>query len=446
MVNVALFLKQYMRAKRRNRWSNRASFDSWREREVLRHVAAVRRRSPFYRDWWGSIPDAEWRLFPTIDKSVMMADFDRLNTAGIRQEEAFAVADTAEASRQFKPKLGGMTIGMSSGTSGNRGLFLVSGNEQAAWAGAMLGRMLPGSLLGRWRIAFFLRANSNLYESVGSKRISFTFHDLLVPIAEHVKQLQRDRPDLIAAPPSVLRELADAIRAGSLTAKPRRIISVAEVLDPLDRAYMEQAFGQIVHQVYQCTEGFLGCTCAHGTLHLNEDLVYIEKEYVAGKPRTFVPIVTDFSRMAQPIVRYRLNDLLVESERPCPCGSLFTAIERIEGRCDDIFYASALNSEAASPVAIYPDYVTRAIAGASDAIRQYRAIQTAMDIWTIELDTADEWRPEAEDRVRQAIRALSARLACREPQLRFSPYSFKPGECKLRRVEQRMIDKEAVPL
>ncbi len=445
MINVALFLRQYMLAKRRSRWSGRASFDRWREREVIRHIAAVRRRSPFYRDWWETIPGAEWRSFPSIDKSVMMAHFDRLNTAGIRKEEAFAVADAAEASRQFKPTLGGMTIGLSSGTSGNRGLFLVSANEQADWAGAMLGRMLPGSLLSRWRISFFLRANSNLYESVRSKRISFAFHDLLVPMAEHVKQLQQGRPDLIAAPPSVLRALADAIRTGALNAKPRRIISVAEVLDPLDRASIEQAFGQAVHQVYQCTEGFLGCTCAHGTLHLNEDLVYIEKEYIADKPRTFLPIVTDFRRLAQPIVRYRLNDLLVESEKPCPCGSLFTAIERIEGRCDDIFYASSLKPEAAQPVAIYPDYVTRAVAGASDTIRQYRAIQTAMDEWTIELDTSDELRPEAEHRVRKAIRALSARLACREPLLRFSPYTFTPGERKLRRVEQRMIDKEAAP-
>lgn len=445
MINVALFLREYLRAKRSGRWPDRASFDRWRERMVLRHLAAVRRRSPFYREWWGPIPDAEWRSFPAIEKSVMMAHFDRLNTAGIRKEEAFAVAEAAEASRQFKPTLGGMTIGMSSGTSGNRGLFLVSGNEQAAWAGAMLGRMLPGSLLDRWRIAFFLRANSNLYESVGSKRISFAFHDLLVPVEEHVKQLRRDPPDLIAAPPSVLRALAEAVRSGTLSAQPRRLIAVAEVLDPLDRAHIELAFGQSVHQVYQCTEGFLGCTCAHGTLHLNEDLVYVEKEYVAGKPRTFVPIVTDFRRLAQPIVRYRLNDLLVESEQPCPCGSLFTAIERIEGRCDDIFYASALTEGAARPIAVFPDYVTRAIAGASDAIRQYRAIQTEMDAWTIEIDAADGLRPETEDRVRQAIRALAARLGCREPRLRFSPYAFTPGERKLRRVERRMTDKEAHP-
>lgn len=142
---------------------------------------------------------------------------------------------------------------------------------------------------------------------------------------------------MIAAPPSLLRRLAEAVRTGKLNVKPQRVISVAEVLDPLDREYIGQAFGQIVHQIYQCTEGFLGCTCPYGTLHLNEDLVYIEKEYVPGKDRTFVPIVTDFSRMTQPIVRYRLNDLLTESDEPCPCGSPFTAIERIEGRCDDIF-------------------------------------------------------------------------------------------------------------
>lgn len=437
MRRAASFMLHYLRARRGPRHSNRAAFERWREARVQRHVARVRQASPFYRELWAGIPDSNWRAFPPIDKSAMMAGFDRLNTVGASKAEAFAVAEAAERSRDFKPSLRGITVGLSSGTSGNRGLFLVSPAEQAAWAGTMLGKLLPVSPLSRFKIAFFLRANSNLYASVGGRRLSFGFYDLLDPIDSHIDRIGREQPDLIAAPPSMLRALADAILSGNLHVRPRRIIAVAEVLDPLDRGIIERAFGQTVHQVYQCTEGFLGCTCAHGTLHLNEDIVYIEKEYVPGRPGVFVPIVTDFSRTAQPIVRYRLNDLLVERAEPCPCGSPFTAIARIEGRCDDIFYASSRQTGGAL-VAVYPDFVTRAIIGAAPDVEQYRAVQTGPDRWTIEIDVPDgQSRPTAEARIRQAIDTLCERLDCRQPLLAFASFARLPGDRKLRRVERR---------
>jgi len=436
MRHAPTFIGHYINSKRRGRWADRAAFERWQTHRIIRHIAFVRQHSAFYRDWWGEIPHEQWRSFPPIDKAVMMANFDGLNTVGITKAQAFAVAEAAEASRDFKPAIGDITVGLSSGTSGNRGLFLVGGRERAGWAGAMLGRMLPGSLLSPASIAFFLRANSNLYESVRSRRLSFVFYDLLVPMAAHLQQLNRQQPDVIAAPPSVLRALAEACRSGKLNVRPRRIISVAEVLDPLDRQFIGQAFGQVVHQIYQCTEGFLGCTCPHGTIHLNEDLVCIEREYVPGKSRTFVPIVTDFSRTTQPIVRYRLNDLLTERDTPCPCGSPFAAIERIEGRCDDIFYAAGIGGSG-ELVAIYPDFVTRAIIGASADIAQYRAIQTAPDKWTIALELAEDRRSQAEQQVRQAIASLCERLRCRKPDLHFSAYCLPDDGKKLRRVERR---------
>ncbi len=65
-------------------------------------------------------------------------------------------------------------------------------------------------------------------------------------------------------------------------------------------------------------------------MHLNEDIVHIQKEYLDEQSRRFVPIITDFSRTSQPIIRYRLNDILTEADKPCLCGSPYTAIERIE--------------------------------------------------------------------------------------------------------------------
>ena len=76
-------------------------------------------------------------------------------------------------------------MGLSSGTSGSQGAFLVSRAERLQWAGVVLRRLLPGwpaGLLRRQRVAFVLRAEGQLYRSVSSSRLHFEFLDLLRPV------------------------------------------------------------------------------------------------------------------------------------------------------------------------------------------------------------------------------------------------------------------------
>lgn len=91
---------------------------------------------------------------PIIDKEVMMEHFDTLNTVHISKEEAFHVAFEAEKTRNFSPTIRNITVGLSSGTSGNRGVFLVSEEEQTLWAGSIIGKVLPSSILHKHTIAF----------------------------------------------------------------------------------------------------------------------------------------------------------------------------------------------------------------------------------------------------------------------------------------------------
>ncbi|MNW57849.1 hypothetical protein D3C74_356810 [compost metagenome] len=169
-------------------------------------------------------------------------------------------------------------------------------------------------------------------------------------------------------------------------------------------------------------------------LHLNEDIVHIEKEYLDRESRRFVPVVTDFSRRVQPIIRYRLNDILTESASPCPCGSLFTAIERIEGRCDDILYLP--HSENGGLVTLFPDFITRAVLAASAEIEHYRVIQRS----PLDLEISYRIRrgnaKDVESLLTGEFSRLFTRLSCIPPQLQFTDYSFTPGAVKLRRVER----------
>jgi putative adenylate-forming enzyme len=377
-----------------------------------------------------------------MDKAAMMADFEARNTRGVPLDAAFEVGFMAETTRDFAPMLGdgadALTVGLSSGTSGNRGVFLVSRAERLRWAGILLGRALPAHLLKRllspWtpplRIAFFLRANSNLYTTLNSRRIDFAFHDLLEGVEAALPRLNATQPDVLVGPPSLLRALAAEVRAGRLAIAPSHVISVAEVLEDSDREALRAAFGIATHQLYQATEGFLGYTCEHGTLHLNESFVHIEPDWLDAAHTRFQPIVTDFTRETQLIVRYRLNDVLRVADTPCPCGRAERAIAAIEGRADEVLWLPARADGRA--VAIYPDLFRRAMLFAGPAVREFTLTQSARQ-FTVGL-LAEGDRDAAIARITSELGKLWQGLGVVPPTLNFTDWQPPAPGMKRRRI------------
>jgi putative adenylate-forming enzyme len=411
--------------------ADRAALLRAREGRLTRFLAHVLPRAPFYRPWAGR-PLAE---LPIVDKAAVLADFSAFNTRGVTLDRALEVALAAERSRNFQPTLGDLTVGLSSGTSGRRGVFLVSPRERATWAGALLARLLSRRSLAQLldprrpplRVAFFLRADSNLYRTVASRRLDFTFHDLLVPLADHVERLDRHPPDILVAPPTVLRRLA-----GATTARPSQVVSVAEVLEPDDEAAIAAAFGVPVQQVYQATEGWLGTSCAAGRLHLEEERVHVETEWLDAE--RFVPIVTDFTRTTQLVVRHRLDDVLRVAGGPCPCGRPSLALAAVEGRADDVLWARTVPGGEERPV--FPDTVRRAfaLAGSATDLRDYRVEQHGR-AWEIRLVIGDDPTTSGvEAAVRRELETMARALALGLPDLVFVPWREESLAQKRRRV------------
>ncbi len=434
MNKVIKILLNYQRVKRIQRFSPK-TFHKWQKKQLQKHLKWIGNHSPYYQQLKIREID-ELSNYPVMDKQMMMDNFDELNTKGIKKEDAFHIALAAEEKRDFSPTIGSVTVGLSSGTSGNRGIFLVSEDEQAAWAGTILAKLLPNGFKKKEKIAFFLRANSNLYESVTNKKIEFTFFDLLDNLTSHIKRLEEYQPTILTAPPSMLRQIAEAVKEKTLNISPIKIISMAEVLDPLDEAFFEGVFHQKIHQVYQCTEGFLGCTCSHGTIHLNEDVVFIEKEFLNSERTKFYPIISDFRRRTQPIIRYRLNDILTLKTDPCPCGSPMLAIEQIEGRMDDLFIFK--NKHTDQMEYIFPDFIRRACITASENLKEYKVIQH--NIKEIEVQCLvfnEEKRQNTEQSIKANLKAfLQANYIC--PTITFSHYEEKDSLTKLKRIENKM--------
>jgi putative adenylate-forming enzyme len=352
--------------------------------------------SPFYADL--ARQHAPLEKYPVMNKQLFMEHFDLINTQGIKKDQAFETAIQAELSRDFSPMIENITVGLSSGTSGNRGIFLVSQKERAQWVAYVLDRVIPFSLKKR-SVAFFLRANSNLYDSVKSKVLKFEFFDLLDEQSVHIPRLNSLQPSVLVAQPSMLLDLAKEMEKGLLVIHPEKIISVAEVLYPEDKAYLERVFGQHIHQVYQCTEGFLASTCTEGVLHFHEDFLIIEKKYLDETKTRFHPIITDLKRLSQPIVRYELNDIIHELN-DCPCGQKTMAIAKIEGRSDDVLL---FKNSHGIPVKIYPDFFRRAIILSDESIHDYLLVQRSSTLMELYVNGNQELFEKAKNGVKNLL-------------------------------------------
>lgn len=416
-----VFLKNFIETRWLHRFRSREALSRFQQKQLQRYEKFLLSHSPYFKN---GIPAD----FDYMDKAFMMEHFNELNTQGVDRDQALKLAIASEQSRDFTEMSGEVAVGLSSGTSGHRGMFITTEKERSMWAAAILAKMLPqGRLLGH-RIAFFLRADNELYQTINSRLISLEYFDIFKDTDQHIQRLNNYQPSILVAPASMLVELSKRLTKGDLDISPQKIVAVAEILEEDDRERISAAFGlPIIDQVYQATEGFLACTCPAGNLHINEDIIYLEKDYL--DQHRFYPIITDFKRTSQPIYRYKLNDILYENPDPCPCGSCFTRLEKIEGRSDDIFYFEG--SSGTEQVAIFPDFIRRCILFVEN-VGEYQVIQYSPQQLQVALENKD---PATQDAIREQFQILAQQKQFQVPDIQFTDYHWDSSR-KLRRIQR----------
>lgn len=426
MKKIFLTIKEFISARWLRNWKTPEELEKYQKTQIKEHMRYLRIKSPYFAE-----NNIEEDFF--MDKKFMMDNFDILNTVGVKKDEAFKIAIEGEKNRKFNEKYKGISVGLSSGTSGHRGMFVTTEEEQGVWAGMILAKMLPKRKIFGNKIAFFLRADNNLYKSIGSFFIKLEYFDLFKDTEEHIKRLNVYRPSILVAPASMLSILAEEKIKGRLTISPVQIISVAEVLEKKDEEWIKSVFKvDFVYQIYQATEGLLGYTCHYGSMHLNEEWIKFDREYIDEK--RFYPVITDFKRKSQPFIKYRLNDILVESDEKCPCGSVCKRIEKIEGRADDIFL---FRDKSGNIKKVFPDFIRRCVLFA-EGIREYKVFQTDYSKIEIAVLQIEEFQKEE---IRKEFYKLFKNLEIEE-EIKIEFVDYIPDKnFKLRRVF-RKIKKE----
>lgn len=356
---------------------------------------------------------------PLMDKAALMADFSRYTTARISNDQGWAAFNGGK-------RIGNLTVGASTGTSGNRGLFAISEQERFAWLGAILAKTVPDFWRHRDRVAVLLPIDTPLYDSANhTKQMTLAFFDITEPFDKIARDLEEFDPTLIIAPPRILRRCVQS----DIKINPRRVFTAAEKLETMDRILIEAGFKCPLGEIYMATEGLFATTCAHGRLHLAEDCMHFEFE-PAGDGLV-APIISDFSRKTQIMARYRMNDLLRLDNRPCPCGSPLIGLVEVVGREDDVFW---LPGKHGGTVELTPDILRNAIVDTDRTIDDFRLIQTGERRLALHLPSS--CGPAIRQAVQNNIQALLAKQHC-TPDIQITTSQVKPHTVgKLRRVRQ----------
>lgn len=344
------------------------------EERLARIMAYAAKNSPYYcRLLAGKTP--VFADLPVITKKEMMEHFDDINTAGLRRDELVNYRIRQEREGKADLFLNRYSVGLSSGTSGNKLLTVLSPEERAAYGCLLFARNgIPAAIKPK-KILFALRINNPAYMEVTRFGVTLVHVDYTKTPDEMIAIIRDKGLNILAGPPSLLVMLAR--KRDGIGHPVKALVSYAEVLEPAAKRELAEAFGSPVVEIYQGAEGFIGSTCRAGNLHLNEDLIFTE-EVDTGDPGGKIAslLVTDLYRVTQPLLRYALEDLVEISAAPCPCGSSFRLIKRIHGRCDDVLHLKAADGTTRY---LFPDYVCRSINQASPDILEFQACQQAPD-------------------------------------------------------------------
>lgn len=427
---------------RRNmyRWS-REELLRYQQVRIRQQLEFLKVYSPYYRNLLES-STLDLKSLPIIQKQEFMENFNEINTEGIDRDEAMTFAIQREREGSLDLYLGKYSLGLSSGTSGNKTLTVLGSGERQKYGVALFARNgISGSILGK-RILFALRTNNPAYMEAGKFNVKLYYTDYLQPLDHLVTLINEKNINVLAGPPSLLMMIRQ--EAEKLDVSLKTIISYAEVLSDTDKSLLEDTFKCRVAQIYQGAEGFIAHTCKKGNLHLNEDLNYFEFESIDPSNENITNvIVTDLYRRVLPVIRYRMNDVLELENEQCSCGSAFTQIKRIHGRKDDIFHFS---NPTGSTVYLFPDYVRRSINQASDKIMEYQAIQIASNKIIIKLQflekTTEEEISAIQAKISSNLSVYLSKIDAVPPDIEYRDEAPErnPRSGKLIRVIRRGID------
>ena len=158
---------------------------------------------------------------------------------------------------------------------------------------------------------------------------------------QYVDRINHIKPSIIF---SYNHELVRFIQEHHLPVySPKAVMTTAFVLYPEVRARIEEVFQAPIFNSYGSREvGSMACNCKKSSgLHLIPDIYYLEilnnngREVSPGEAGNI--IVTLLTNYTMPLIRYKIGDIGILSERNCQCGRGLPLLEKVVGRINSRF-------------------------------------------------------------------------------------------------------------
>jgi phenylacetate-CoA ligase len=228
----------------------------------------------------------------------------------------------------------------------------------------------------------------------------------LLPPENTVDTLRHFRPDVLTGPPGVISRLAQIISdEDRLAIHPRFVRVNSEVLTPLMRRQIAEAFEAPVFDLYACHEfRVIAWECKEtGELHTCDDSIIVEvikDRCPAATGERGEVVGTSLHSFAMPFIRYRLGDIVTKGSETCKCGLPFSTIRSIQGRMIDYFPLPDGRSIHPYEIALILVY------NADPWIRQYQLTQERVDRIVLQIVPLTTPRPQELIRLRESVSAL----------------------------------------
>lgn len=322
----------------RERWT-REQWHQHQEEQLRAMLAHAMARVPHYRELarrsGQSLDPARLESWPVLEKAV------------VRANPLHLVSDDCRPSSLVRDH--------TSGTTGTPLLLLRSAGTEQMWY-AMFEVRARNAWGVSWRDRWAIFGGRLIVPAAqrtppfwtvnrGMNQLYLSSYHLSPATAESYLQALADfAPAYLWAYTSALYTVAQFIlESGRRDIRPKVLITSAEPLYAHQRETIEQAFQCPLVETYGMSEMVAtAIECRHGRLHDWPDLGLMEllddddAPVPPGQPGQVV--CTTLINREQPFIRYRTGDVAVAmpADFACPCGSLMPALERIEGRSDDV--------------------------------------------------------------------------------------------------------------
>lgn len=159
------------------------------------------------------------------------------------------------------------------------------------------------------------------------------------PIERQVAELRRHRPGYLLSLAADLEHLALAFKGQAPLTGLAGIESISQQLSPAMQQLISGVFNLRIDQNYGMNEiGLIASRCPEGgRFHIHSEHCWLEIVDSNGCPvgpgQTGRVLITGFSNLAMPLIRYDVDDMAVAAPAfPCPCGRTLPSFADIRGR------------------------------------------------------------------------------------------------------------------